>query len=123
MTRVIAICVVWLWLATPALAAVKVVGAEGNRQLDASNFSPKMKSSYELVKVKCSACHSLERIVVAFTTGVALISGQAFDHDVMKAVTFQMNRKANKTNKNVITKEEAKEIAIFLNFLLNESVR
>lgn len=123
MMRILVVSVIWLMLASPALAGLKVIGTGNNRQFDTGSFPAKMKSSYELTKAKCTVCHSFERVLVAFTSGMLPLSAQIFDQDALKAISYRMFRKANAGNKNAISKEESKEISAFLNFLLNESVR
>lgn len=123
MLRILAVCIFCVLMASPAYAGLKVIGTGSDRQFDTGKFPPKMKSNYELVKAKCTVCHSLERVMVAFTTGMLPLSAQVFDHDALKAISYRMFRKANAGNKNAISKEESKDISSFLNYLLNESVR
>lgn len=109
-------------MAASSHAAVPVIGKGDGTRFDTSRLSPQMQANYEVMKEKCTKCHSLERVAIPFVTGVAPITGQQFDVDVMKSTLFSMVRKAN--NKNVtISKDEAKAIASLLNYLIHESVR
>lgn len=120
--RQVLVTVMLLLMAGSAFAALKTTGSGGEQQFDSSGFPQKVMNGYQLFKAKCTTCHSQQRVVVAFSTGVAPISGQVFDQDAMKAITFRMIRKANAGNRKNISKEEGKEISRFLNHLLNESV-
>lgn len=122
MKRSIALCALFCLMTVQADAALKAVGSGSGMEFDSRGFSPQMKSNYALLKAKCTSCHSLERLVVAYTTGVAQISGRPYDLDGMKAITYTMLRKAN-ANKVSISKEESRAIAALLKQMLDESVR
>lgn len=91
-------------------------------RFDSSGFPTQMKANYELMKDKCTKCHTMERIAVPFLTGVTPITGQPFDMDAMRSITFTMVRKANAKG-HAINKEEAKGISRLLIYLLDESVK
>ena len=105
--------------ATAAHAGLKVVGKGDNMRLDPSAFPPAMKASYEILRVKCVKCHTLERTIVALQTGVAPISGQPFDRNATKAYGVKMLRKPDSN----MSKPEVKASVDFLNFLLAETER
>ena len=105
--------------ATAAHAGLKVIGKGDAMRLDPSPFTPAMKANYEIVRVKCIKCHTLERTIVAITTGVAPISGQPFDRNATKAYGVKMLRKPDSN----MSKPEVKASVDLLNFLLAETER
>jgi hypothetical protein len=105
--------------ATVAHAGLKVVGKGDAMRLDPSSFPPVMKANYEIVRVKCVKCHTLERTIVAIQTGVAPISGQPFDRSATKAYGVKMLRKPDSN----MSKPEVKAAVDLLNFLLVETER
>ena len=105
--------------ATAAQAGLKVVGKGDAMRLDPSAFPSAMKANYEIVRVKCVKCHTLERTIVAVQTGVAPISGQPFDRNATKAYGVKMLRKPDSN----MTKPEVKASVDFLNYLLAETER
>lgn len=105
--------------ATAAHAGLKVIGKGDNMRLDPSNFPGQMKANYDIVKVKCIKCHTLERTIVAVTTGVAPISGQPFDRNATKAYGVKMLRKPDSN----MNKAEVKASVDLLNYLLQEAER
>jgi len=105
--------------ATAAHAGLKVIGKGDAMHLDPSGFPPAMKANYEIVKVKCVKCHTLERTIVAIQTGVAPISGQPFDRNATKAYGVKMLRKPDSN----MSKPEVRASVDLLNYLLAETER
>jgi hypothetical protein len=105
--------------ATAAHAGLKVIGKGDAMHLDPSGFPPAMKANYDIVRVKCVKCHTLERTIVAIQTGVAPISGQPFDRNATKAYGVKMLRKPDSN----MSKAEVKASVDLLNFLLVETER
>ena len=105
--------------ATAAHAGLKVIGKGDALRLDPSSFPPAMKADYEIVRVKCIKCHTLERTIVAIQTGVAPISGQPFDRNATKAYGVKMLRKPDSN----MSKPEVKASVDLLNYLLAETER
>ena len=103
--------------ATSAFAGLKVIGKGDNMRLDPSNFPPAMKANYDVVRVKCVKCHTLERMIVAIQTGVAPISGQPFDRGATKAYGVKMLRKPDSN----MNKAEVKQAVDLMNYLLTEA--
>ena len=103
--------------ATSAHAGLKVIGKGDAMRLDATAFPPAMKANYDVVRVKCVKCHTLERTIVAIKTGVAPISGQPFDRSATKAYGVKMLRKPDSN----MTKPEVKASVDLMNYLLAES--
>jgi len=102
-----------------AQAGLKTVGSGDAMSLDPSGFPPEMKYRYEIMKVKCTKCHTLERAIIAITTGIAPISGQPFDKTSVKAYGIKMLRKPDSN----MTKEEVKAAVNLMDFLLDEAAR
>ncbi|HBG05981.1 MAG: cytochrome C [Geobacteraceae bacterium GWC2_58_44] len=102
-----------------AHAGLKVIGKGDAMRLDPSSFPPVMKENYEVVRVKCIKCHTLERTIVAIQTGVAPISGQPFDRSATKAYGVKMLRKPDSN----MSKPEVKASVDLMNFLLAEAER
>ena len=105
--------------ATAAHAGLKVVGKGDSMRFDPSPFPPNMKASYEILRVKCVKCHTLERTIVALQTGVAPISGQPFDRNATKAYGVKMLRKPDSN----MSKPEVKASVDLMNYLLAEAER
>jgi len=105
--------------ATAAHAGLKVIGKGDAMHLDPAAFPPAMKANYDIVRVKCVKCHTLERTIVAIQTGVAPISGQPFDRNATKAYGVKMLRKPDSN----MSKPEVKASVDLLNYLLSESER
>ncbi|MBI5141799.1 MAG: cytochrome C [Nitrospirae bacterium] len=116
MKQLIAILIV-LVLSMPAYAGIKVIGGGDNIEIDTAGFPPNMKSAYDLMRMKCRKCHSLERAIVAIQTGVAPISGGIFDKGATAAYGVKMLRKPDSN----MTKPDVKIVVGLLNFLLDKA--
>jgi len=103
----------------PCYAGLKVIGKGDAMRLDPSGFPPEMKAAYEIMKVKCVKCHTLERTIVAIQTGIAPISGQPFDRGATKAYGIKMLRKPDSN----MNKQEVKATVDLMNYLLDEAAR
>ena len=103
----------------PSYAGLKVIGKGDAMRLDPSGFPPEMKAAYEIMKVKCVKCHTLERTIVAIQTGIAPISGQPFDRGATKAYGIKMLRKPDSN----MNKQEVKATVDLMNYLLDEAAR
>lgn len=103
--------------ATAAHAGLKVIGKGDAMHLDPTGFPPAMKANYDIVRVKCVKCHTLERTIIAIQTGIAPISGQPFDRSATKAYGVKMLRKPDSN----MTKPEVKASVDLLNYLLTEA--
>lgn len=102
---------------TAAHAGLKVIGKGDNMRLDPSAFPPAMKANYEIMRVRCVKCHTLERTIVAIQTGIAPISGQLFDRNATKAYGIKMLRKPDSN----MSKQEVKATVDLMNYLLKEA--
>ena len=102
-----------------AHAGLPVVGRGDSMRLDPSGFPPQMKANYEIMRVRCVKCHTLERAIVAIKTGIAPISGQPFDRGATKAYGIKMLRKPDSN----MSKPEVKAVVDLLNYLLIQAER
>ena len=119
MKSVVTFLSILLMCTTPCIAALRVVGSGDSMKFDPSAFPPNMKAAYEIMKVRCVKCHTLERTVVAITTGVAPITGQPFDRRATKAYGVKMLRKPDSN----MTKQEVKVVVDLMNYLLDETAK
>jgi hypothetical protein len=108
-----------LILSSPCYAGLKTVGSGDAMRLDPTDFRPDMKAKYEIMKVKCIKCHSMERAIIALTTGIAPISGTIFDRSATKAYGVKMMRKPDSN----MTREDTQAVVELLNYLLDEAAR
>jgi hypothetical protein len=108
-----------LILSSPCYAGLKTTGSGDAMRLDPADFSADMKARYEIMKVKCVKCHSMERAIVALKTGVAPISGQLFDRSATKAYGVKMMRKPDSN----MSREDTQAVVELLNYLLDEAAR
>ncbi len=110
-----------LCLAASPLAAadLKTVGSADTMNFDPSGFREDMKPKFEIMKVKCIKCHTMERTIVAIKTGVAPVSGQPFDKSATKAYGIKMLRKPDSD----MNKEQVKAVLELMNYLLDEVAR
>ncbi len=100
-------------------AGLKVLGKGDSMRFDPSGFPPQMKANYEILRIKCIKCHTLERTVVAITTGIAPITGQPFDRNATRAYGIKMMRKPDSN----MNKQEIKATVDLMNYMLDESTR
>jgi L-fucose mutarotase/ribose pyranase (RbsD/FucU family) len=119
MKCIVTVMALVLMFTTTCFAALRVVGKGDNMAFDPSNFPPNMKADYEIMKVKCIKCHTLERTVVAITTGVAPITGQPFDRNATKAYGVKMMRKPDSG----MNKQQVKQVVELMNWLLDEAAK
>ena len=107
----------------PAYADLPVAKGE-NQRFDRARIPLQMRSIFDLFQSKCSGCHSLERVVISYRTGVLPLSGAPFDRQAMKGIIFSMMQKSarGKPANGQITREEAKDIMRVMSYLLDESV-
>ena len=110
-----------LCLAASPLAAadLKTIGSGDAMNFDPAGFPADMKPKFEVMKVKCIKCHTMERTIVAIKTGVAPISGQPFDRGATKAYGIKMLRKPDSD----MNKEQVKAVVDLMNYLLDEASR
>jgi len=97
---------------------IQVIGKGDGMCLDPSSIPPALKANYDILKVKCVKCHTLERTIVAVQTGIAPISMQPFDKNAVKAYGVKMLRKPDAN----MNKNEVKACVELMNYLLDISV-
>jgi len=114
MRRFISAALLLVFVTTPSFAGLKVVGSGDSMQLDPAAFPSEIKANYEILRVKCVKCHTLERTIVAIKTGIAPISGQPFDKGAVKAYGIKMLRKPDSN----MSKGEVKVCVDLMNYLL-----
>jgi hypothetical protein len=119
MKSIATVLVLVLIYVTPCFAGLRVVGKGDATTLDPSGFPPAMKASFDIMRVRCVKCHTLERTVVAITTGIAPITGQPFDRHATRAYGIKMLRKPDSN----MTKQEVKMVVDLMNYLLDEAAR
>jgi hypothetical protein len=119
MKGIVTVLAVVLMFATPCIAGLRVVGRGDAMTLDPSGFPPAMKANFDIMRVKCIKCHTLERTVVAITTGIAPITGQPFDRHATRAYGIKMLRKPDSN----MNKQEVKMVVELMNYLLDEAAR
>ena len=103
----------------PCYAGIVTVGKGGTLAFNSAAIPSKLLSSYDIMKVKCVKCHTLERTVVAINTGIAPITGQPFDRSATKAYGTKMLRKPDSN----MNKQEVKVVVDLMNYLLDEAAR
>ena len=110
-----------LCLAAGPLAAadLKTIGSGDAMNFDPAVFPGEMRQKFEVMRVKCVKCHTMERTIVAIKTGVAPISGQPFDRGATKAYGVKMLRKPDSD----MSKEQVKAVVELMNYLLDETAR
>jgi hypothetical protein len=100
-------------------ASIRTVGKGDSLSFDPSMIPSSLKSSYNTMKVRCVKCHTLERTVVAITTGIAPITGQPFDRGATRAYGTKMLRKPDSN----MNKQEVKAVVDLMNYLIDEAAR
>ena len=106
-----------LFLVSVGHASIKVLGSGENMRLDTAGFPSSMKQGHDIIRSKCTKCHSAERIIVAIQNGVTPISGQAFDRNAAKSLGVKMMRKSG----GEISKEDLKPTMDLITWLLKEA--
>jgi hypothetical protein len=119
MKRILLLLAILLITTPNAHGALKVIGKGDAMRLDPSAFPPKYKAAYDVLKVKCIKCHTLERTIVAVNTGIAPVTNLLFDRSATKAYGMKMIRKPD-SNMNL---QEVKVCVELLNFLLDEAAK
>jgi hypothetical protein len=91
-------------------AELKTKGAGKAQTLVREQFPANQQPRYDLFAARCTHCHEMARPISALLTGLTPISGASFDGDGIKKYVIKMMRKPNSG----ITKDDAKEIIVFL---------
>lgn len=117
MKKIVVSAIMLSLLSSAAHAGLTVIGKGDAMHFDPSSYPAKMKENYTIMKVRCVKCHTLERTVVAITTGIAPISGQLFDRNATKAYGIKMMRKPDSN----MNKQEVKAVVELMNWMLGET--
>ncbi len=108
-----------LLVSATCYAGIRTVGRGDSLNFDPSAIPSSMRGSFDIMRVKCIKCHTMERTVVAITTGVAPITGQPFDRNATRAYGIKMLRKPDSN----MNKQEVKAVVDLMNYLLDEASR
>ncbi|TWJ14060.1 cytochrome C [Geobacter argillaceus] len=119
MRTIIALTMLLVMLTVPAHAKLKTIGQVDHQEFDQSSFPQKMKEAYSLMKSKCLVCHTMERTVMAVTTGIAPISSTVFDKSAARTYCNKMLKKPNAN----MSKQDVKIIVDLLNYLLDQAAK
>lgn len=124
MVRKLVLSVLMLALSFSHSHADLLVAKGDNQRFDRSRIPLGMRSKYDVFKTKCSGCHSLERVVASYKSGVLPLSGAPFDLQAMKGIIISMMQKSLRGNprNGQISRDEAKDSMSVMSFLLDESV-
>jgi Photosystem P840 reaction-centre cytochrome c-551 len=106
-----------LVFSTTSYAQLKVIGKGENLSIDTSEFPPRMQAAYDLMKQKCSKCHTIERVIASVQTGVCLYSKTSFTKDTAKSIVARMFLKPDSN----ITRDDARTIVELLHFMLEQN--
>ena len=117
--RILVLLLSLLMCASFADAKIKPVGKGNNMNFDPAIIPPNMKPAFDVMNVKCKQCHSMERVVIAISTGVAPVTGQPFDKQATKSYGIKMLRKP----KSNMSRDEIKQVIGLMNFLLDEAAK
>lgn len=110
-------------MASLASASLKVSGRGDSLRFNHGDFPPHMKTNFEVFRASCLKCHTEQRIVISFLSGRMPITGQEFDMDSLKSLSFRMYRKSLSKPGMLITKEQIKPTHIVLKYMMEESSR
>jgi hypothetical protein len=108
-----------LLFSLPCYASLRTMGRGDTLSFDPGSIPATMRNSYNTMQVKCIKCHTLERTVVAITTGIAPITGQPFDRSATRAYGVKMLRKPDSN----MNKTEIKAVVDLMNYMLDEAAR
>lgn len=100
-------------------ARIMIKGRGAKMNFDPDSIPAQYRASFDLMTRKCSKCHTMERTVIAVLTGRAPITGQPFDRQAVKAYAIKMLRKPDSN----MNKQEIRDVAMLLNFLLGENAK
>jgi hypothetical protein len=117
--RFVLFILIVLLSSTAAQAKIRTVGRGDRINFDPATIPGNLRPAYDIMSYKCKQCHSLERVVVAITSGVAPVTGQPFDKQATKSYGIKMLRKP----KSNMTRDEIKQTIALMNFLLDEAAK
>jgi len=119
MKTIAAITLAVMLSSIPCYASLRTTGRGDTLNFDPAVIPSTMKGSFATLQVRCIKCHTLERTVVAITTGIAPITGQPFDRAATRAYGVKMLRKPDSN----MNKTEVKAVVDLMNYLLDDASR
>ena len=119
MRIVASVLVAVMMLSATCYAGIRTVGKGESLNFDPASIPASLKPNFDIMRVKCIKCHTMERTVVAITTGVAPITGQPFDRAATRAYGVKMLRKPDSN----MNKQEVKAVVDLMNYLLDEAAK
>jgi hypothetical protein len=106
-------------LSVQADARINAIGKGDKMNFDPAQIPADLKPAFEVMKVKCIQCHTMERTVISIQTGIAPVTGQPFDKQATKAYGIKMLRKP-KSNMN---RDEVRQVVNLMNYLIDEAAK
>jgi len=106
-------------ISTPVHARINSVGRGDKMNFDPSQIPADLRPAFEIMKVKCIQCHTMERTVISIQTGIAPVTGQPFDKQATKAYGIKMLRKP----KSNMTRDDVKKVVDLMNYLIDEAAK
>lgn len=100
-------------------AKIKTVGSGDKITFDPAQIPADKKGAFEIMKVKCIQCHTMERTVISIQSGIAPVTGQPFDKNATKSYGIKMLRKP----KSNMSRDDVKQVVDLLNYLLDQSAK
>jgi hypothetical protein len=102
-------------VSSPSQAMIRFEGSGEKLNFSPSQFPPDMKSAFGIMNAKCIKCHSQERLVISIQTGIGPVSNLPFDSRAANKMLLKA-----KTN---MSKEETKQVANLITYLITESAK
>lgn len=106
-------------LTVQAHAKIRAIGKGDKMSFDPAQIPADLKPAFDIMKVKCIQCHTMERTVISVQTGIAPVTGQPFDKQATKAYGIKMLRKP----KSNMSRDEVKKVVDLMNFLIDEAAK
>ncbi len=119
MKRLLLLLTVLCLTVTAAEARIKTVGKGDKLNFDPTAIPANWKPAFDIMQARCIKCHSMERTVIAISTGIAPVTGQPFDKQATKSYGIKMLRKP----KSGMNRDEVKQVIGLMNWMLDEAHR
>jgi hypothetical protein len=117
MRRLLLLLTIICLTASVTEARIKTVGKGDKLNFDPAMIPPNWKPAFDILELRCIKCHSMERSVIAISTGIAPVTGQPFDKQATKSYGIKMLRKP----KSGMNRDEVKQVIGLMNWLLDEA--
>ena len=118
MKKIIISLVFTLLTCATAYAQIRVFVEGDAVRIDPSGFPPKMREAYALMVRKCNQCHTIQRLIIAAQTGICPVSKVPLNKNTSEELVVRMYSKPGAN----MTKQEARAIWEFINFMLDHSI-